>query len=227
MVDPLANEPQPPHAKVEVSPRHLPEPALPMTAFVLDTFCADDQLRLRAVLEDVDFIEAADRREQVVAACKLLRPTDTRSRFPYAAIARFFGGVNQAVIERQEKLGRRLAQEPGRPRILSDEIQNWICELVNERFRQHNPITYAELLDIFQYRHSIVVSADYLRHLIRRTDEIKTVIGLPMEAERVAVDPDVLAAWYQGLAEKIDGAPPVSFSISMKQAVQISLTAAK
>jgi hypothetical protein len=57
------------------------------------------------------------------------------------------------------------------------------------------------------YQHSLVVSPDYLRRLIRRLGIVETVIGIPMESDSVAVDPAVVKELYRCLAEKIDHVP--------------------
>jgi hypothetical protein len=172
----------------------------------MDLFSGEDQARLQTVFEDADFCEAENRREQILAACNILRPTDAQSRFSYARVGTFFG-LSGGVIEGQYKLGRSPRMEPGRPKIFSNEIEQWITDLVHERFHQQKPITFAELLDTLQYQHSVVVSLDYLRHVIRRLDTVKTVVGIPMESDRVAVDPAVLTEWYRSLAEKIQEVP--------------------
>jgi hypothetical protein len=54
-------------------------------------------------------------------------------------------------------------------------------------------LTYAELLDVLQYHFSIVISADTLRHRLRNIESVKSRLGIPMEAERAAVDSAALA----------------------------------
>jgi hypothetical protein len=76
-----------------------------------------------------------------------------------------------------------------------------------ERFEARNPITYAELLDCLQYHHGIVISADTLRHRMSAINSVKITRGIPMEAERVAVDPAVLTEWYKEQARRVEGVP--------------------
>jgi hypothetical protein len=75
------------------------------------------------------------------------------------------------------------------------------------RFREQNPITYAELLDTLQYTRSITLSADFLRHRVRGMPTVKSLIGVPTESERVAVDPGEIEAWFNKLEEKVQGIP--------------------
>jgi hypothetical protein len=104
MVDPPREGPRPPHVKVPPSDRQYPEACIPWERFRVDSFSSEDQERLRRVVDDVDFCEAANRREQIVAARKILRPTDAQSRCSYAGIDKFVGGLAPGVIEGQDKL---------------------------------------------------------------------------------------------------------------------------
>jgi hypothetical protein len=47
----------------------------------------------------------------------------------------------------------------------------------SERLREENPMTYAELLDIVQYEHKIILSGDSRRHVVRGMPRVKTIIG--------------------------------------------------
>jgi hypothetical protein len=82
-----------------------------------------------------------------------------------------------------------------------------MAELVTSHVRERRPLTYAELLDLLQYNHRIILSGDTLRHIVRDMPQIKSIVGTPMEAERVAVDPATIEDWYRVLAETIDGIP--------------------
>jgi hypothetical protein len=68
--------------------------------------------------------------------------------------------------------------------------------------------------------HQIVISGDTLQHAIRDVDSFKSVIGIQMDSERVAVDLSERDAQFKQLAQGIDG----SCSISMKQVAQSRMT---
>jgi hypothetical protein len=181
----------------------LIEPPLPFQAFQVKSFPKEVRPALRNVLQDLEFVQAGNRREQILAACKSLRPRGCRRRFSYAEIGRFFGRLSGSIISAQYKAGSSPRKASGRPKLLSDETEQWLIEMIYTRFREQKPVTYTELLDAFQYDRSVVISADYLRHFIAGLATVRTVTGMPMQSERVAVDPARLATWYNDLAVTI------------------------
>jgi hypothetical protein len=64
---------------------------------------------------------------------------------------------------------------------------------------------YFEILDELQYRCSIVCSSDTLPHHIRAIETVKTGVGIPMEGQRVAVNPEDIAQWCTVWDEKVRG----------------------
>jgi hypothetical protein len=189
------------------SARHEIEQPLPFPSLALGSFAGDEKQRLELLLTDADFNEAPTRREQIAIACKHLRSIDGPPRFSFAAIGRFFGGLNASVIEQQWKKAQTSPQAPGRPHSLTPDVEKWISEVVYERYEARKPITYAELLDLLPYRHSVIISSDTLRHLVHNASTIKSIIGIPIEEERVQLDPAVIANWYADLARRIAGVP--------------------
>jgi hypothetical protein len=75
-----------------------------------------------------------------------------------------------------------------------------MLELIRTRFDARNPVTYPKLVDLLQIHHQISISSDTLRHAIRNLDTVKSVIGIPMEANRAAVNPEEIQTWFQQLA---------------------------
>jgi hypothetical protein len=188
-------------------PRPSAQEPLEPDSFVLEQFTEAQQRRLRGVLTDLDFIQAQTRREQIAIACKHLRTFEGFDRFTFDAIGRFFGGLKGATIEQQFRLSQQPFREPGRPPILTAEVRQWVTQLINDRFHAHQPITYAEILDLLQYHHSTVLSSESLRHIIRNMPSVKSAIGIPTEAERVSVDPTAIDQWYAELERRVTGIP--------------------
>jgi hypothetical protein len=184
-----------------------PKPIGPVTEFSLEGFSPRKQARLEALVADLDFVDARDRRSQIAVACKHLREFDTYSRFTFREIGRFFGGLKGQIIGAQWAQSRHEAKASGRPPILSPEVRQWMVKLVTRRVQEDRAITYAELLDRLQSSHEIVISGDTLRHVVRNMSQIKSIIGVPMESERVDVDPAALTAWFDELEAKIEGIP--------------------
>jgi hypothetical protein len=82
-----------------------------------------------------------------------------------------------------------------------------MVDLIALRCNECRPITYTELLDTLQYDHETVLSSDTLRHIVRNLPQVKSIVGIPMESERVAVDPEAILAWYGEVAVAIEGVP--------------------
>jgi hypothetical protein len=182
------------------------EPPIPPDQLNMSKFSLGEKERLEALCADADFMEAPTRRDQIAIAEKHLRSFVGGQRMTFEAIGRFFG-VSPTIILKQMQSAKAPARLPGRQSILSDELKRWIARLVNSRTLERNPITYAELLDLLESQHQVVLCADTLRHAIRKMDSVKTIIGRPMEAERVAVNPDEISAWFDRLRSIVDGIP--------------------
>jgi hypothetical protein len=179
---------------------------IPIDHLNRDCFEVSDQPRIDALFADLDFTEAASRREQIAVACKHLCEFEGASRLTFDAIGRLFH-LKGPSIEAQWKRSQKAVRELGRPPLFPPEVQEWTSHLITARFREHNPITYAELLDTLQYTREITLSGDSLRHIVRGMPTVKSVIGIPTESERVAVDPEQIDAWLTKLEEKVQGIP--------------------
>jgi hypothetical protein len=180
----------------------------PIQAEQLNTigFPIAEKERLEALCADADFLEASTRRDQIAIAEKHLRGFVAGRRMTFEAIGRFFG-VSPAIIQKQMQSAKTPTRLPGRHSVLSNELKLWIADLVHSRTLQRNPITDSELLDLLESQHQVVLCADTLRHVIRNMDSVKTIVGRPMEAERVAVNPDEISAWFDRLRTIVDGIP--------------------
>lgn len=189
-----------PEALLHLSP--LPESSLDLSGWN-----PEQETRLRALMSDGEFREATTRREQIRAAVKQLRNFSEGQRFTLEQIGRFLGGAHAATIVTQNKLSLQERRIPGRPSLLSDAIIKWMVDLTRDRFESRNPVTYPELLDLIQAHYDVSLCADTLRHIIRNLDAIKSVLGIPMERERVAVDPAEIEAWFRNLAAEVAGVP--------------------
>jgi hypothetical protein len=187
--------------------RHGIESCVPDIMFNLKSFSPDDQVQLQAVLAHLEFVEASDRREQIAAACKILRAPDRRRRFTLEDGGKFLRGISGAVIDQQLRKAHEIRQVPGRPYLFTAEIERWIETVVKERYEARAAISYSELLDLLQYRHATVVSSDTLRHRIRSMPSVRSVPGIPTEAGRVVVGSEIIMERYRALATKIEGVP--------------------
>jgi hypothetical protein len=156
-------------------------------------------------MADLDFAQAKTRREQIDIACKHLRGYEGRKRFTYDAIARFMGIAHGASIESQFHKPPSSTGELGRPQLLPEQAQSWMIEFVDTRCAEHNPVTSAERLDSLEYDHGVLMSGGSLRHIVRSMTILKSVVEIPKDSERLAVDASEIDAWYNILSEKLIG----------------------
>jgi hypothetical protein len=63
-----------------------------------------------------------------------------------------------------------------------------MIEFVHTRCAEHHPVRYAELLDGLEYDHGIIMSGNTLRHIVRSMTTLKSVVRIPKDSERPAVD---------------------------------------
>jgi hypothetical protein len=139
----------------------------------------------------------------------------------FESIGRFFG-VRLAIIQTQIELAKSSVDELGCPGLLSTATKAWLGNPIRTRFEERKPIAYAEVLDSLQYDRQVVLTADTLRYTIRHMESVKTIVGQPMEAERVAVNPDEISASFERLGSMVDDFPVNFFSIWTRQVVPIT-----
>jgi hypothetical protein len=183
------------------------EPPIPREQLNLELFAEEERLRLSELMLEEVFMDAPTRRAQITAACKFLRESEDPLRFTDLATGVSLRGVTAGVVASQERKASRPTRAPDRPGFFSPEIPAWIAGQVAERFQSNDPLSYSELLDVLQYHFGIVISADTLRHRIRNIESVKSLVGIPTEAERVGVDGATLTEWYADLGQRIAGVP--------------------
>lgn len=80
-------------------------------------------------------------------------------------------------------------------------------KFVHECFAQLDPPTYSQLIDFVQGTTEKVLIPDTMRKLIARFDDLKTVVGVPMEAERVKCNEADAELFYELLKDAVNGIP--------------------
>jgi hypothetical protein len=100
------------------------EDPVPSILLDLSSFSPAHQAKLEAVRADLDFAQARDRREQVVAACKILCAPESERRFTLTEVGRFLGEISGAVIKQQLAKAREQRQATERPHILLPDIES-------------------------------------------------------------------------------------------------------
>jgi hypothetical protein len=88
----------------------------------------------------------------------------------------------------------------GRPPLLTEEAYEMTKKLVFESFEKRDPITISFLVTQISYFFNIQVSANTMWHIVHRMPDVKVVIGTPMEAKRIMVDPAEIDAYFEELS---------------------------
>jgi hypothetical protein len=178
------------------SERESIENCVPDILFSLDSFSPDDRVQFQAAIADLEFVEGADRREQIVAVCKILWVADRRRQFTFEDVGKFFGGISGAMMDQRLQKAQEIRQASGRPRTFAAEAERWIETVVKERYDARAAFRSSESPDLLQYRNHI-----------RSMPSVRSVLGIPKEAERVAVLSEIFGEWYPAPATKIKGVP--------------------
>jgi hypothetical protein len=113
-------------------------------------------------------------------------------------------------MRESSKLNLKRARADARirmPQTAAPEVEAWIEQTIKDRFAEHNTITYSESLDFLECQHRLVMPADTLQHRMRSLNSVKTVIAIPMEVKRVAVERSAMERWHTDLAPRTDGIP--------------------
>jgi hypothetical protein len=131
--------------------------------------------------------------------------TQPPRRFTLKDVGKFLGGISEAVIDQQIRRTREMRRAPGRPQTFAAEVERWIETVVKERYDSRATLSNSELLNLLQYRDASVVSSDILRQRIRSMHSVRSVLGIPTEAERVAVGSEIVREWYRALVIEIEG----------------------
>jgi hypothetical protein len=155
---------------------------------------------------DRDFAEAPDRRTQIAVACKHLRLCEGKAGFTHEAIGLLLK-VKGDVIEAQFPKSEKVSKDDGRHLVLSSDIQEWMVALITTRVPDDNPITSPEHLDNLQYHFDIVHRGHPLRHIVRNMSADKSIVGMPMAADRASADRAAIDAWFSELETNVRGFP--------------------
>jgi hypothetical protein len=128
-------------------------------------------------------------------------------RLSFHTIAQFFNVPNAASVEFQWHQYQKKDISIGRPTVFSSQLIDEIQKRVIFRFKHKNPVTILELVDYVQYHYHRSVTDDTMRHFISRISRFHTVIGVPMEAKRVASSDDDIIRLYQEFSQILKTIP--------------------
>jgi hypothetical protein len=124
----------------------------------------------------------------------------------FAEIGRLFGKSKRAIFKEYEKSQRRLRGH-GRPCLLSECQLEAVGMFALKCFENGTPATHETIAHFIDSEMSISVSLDALRYILLRHPCLKTVVGIPMERERVELDPREVEEFYDRLRREVTGLP--------------------
>ena len=76
-----------------------------------------------------------------------------------------------------------------------------------ESFTNNSPLSYYEIQDYIHHEFGYVMLPDTIRHMFNTNCNFKTVVGIPMESERVRSDPKEIDLYFQLLKSNIQDVP--------------------
>jgi hypothetical protein len=76
-----------------------------------------------------------------------------------------------------------------------------IEEMTQARYWETTPVIYSQISDVFWHQDSTMISNHALEHIVQQIENVKTVIGLPMEAEKANVAATEFHHWFDQLPE--------------------------
>jgi hypothetical protein len=176
----------------------------PLTDFCLDDL-PDDILDGFTALQATDEWKAADSyRMQIAMIVQALHFGPMKATF--IIIARMVGKSKAAVFKKYEK-SQQQARAHGRPCLLSESDIEAMRMFVLDCFEKGIAATYEAIAHFLDSEMSIQISLDTLRHIVHRHPDSKTVVGIPMERERVEVDSREIGECYDRLRSEVTGLP--------------------
>jgi hypothetical protein len=79
-----------------------------------------------------------------------------------------------------------------------------IEEMTQTRYWETTPVTYSQIPDVFWHQDSKMISNHALEHIVQQIENVKTVIGMPMEAEKATVAAAEFHHWFDQLPRAVD-----------------------
>ena len=143
-------------------------------------------------------------RAQIGLVCSFIRTNEIK--IPYRVIGLFFGKNKKTIRDHYQKFIEGV-KNPGRPPIfLPNEIRQ-IYEKIIEGYENHDPMTFNDLVSFIGNEYAKYPEIGTLRSLVHRIEGLKTIIGIPMEKERVMVTNESISKHLFDLSLIIDNIP--------------------
>ncbi len=162
-----------------------------------------------AAINNPNYKNAQTFRTQVGIICTYLRSDEVLVSFD--RIGKVFNEPGHCIMDQFHKFNRGYRPD-GRPPKLSDEQIQAIAEYIKNLHLSENyqkfP-TYYQIYEFVAQKFKKYIYTDTLRHIIREKlgHLFKSVVGIPMEENRMAVSLDDIEKNIEELKQKIEGVP--------------------
>ena len=180
---------------------------------------------------------ASSYQQQVETVIKLIYSSDRRDKSGPTAIGRLFGVTGGTIAEHYKRMQGKRRELIGRPALL-DEDQLQIVELfIQQQNTKQDPPTIGQIIDFIFCSFAISTKANTLHKILKRSEGVKPVTGIPLESTRAEVPLEVIQSHYSRLEEilEYEKVPPAfvlnvdesgfqEFSDSGKQIVYVPKT---
>ena len=95
----------------------------------------------------------------------------------------------------------------GRPLILDDNEESVLKEKIIDSYNNKEPMTYYDVCHFIGDNFHKFPSIDTIRHIVKKMDGLKCVIGTPIEKERINIDDNQILDYFVELSCVCDNLP--------------------
>jgi hypothetical protein len=125
---------------------------------------------------------------------------------PFSEIEMIFGVSKVTVLKRyQRELSER--QKVGRRLCTDSETWQQLKTVILERSEGLCPMTTEDAIDLLSMSFGLRLLPDTLRTKVSLDHELRRITGVPLEKERLACDPEEIAAYFELFDRNVAGIP--------------------
>ena len=113
-------------------------------------------------------------------------------------------------------MNQKRSETIGRPSLLESDEVTIIEAFVHDSFASNQPADYASLTDFIFDKFQKSISIDTLAHILKRSEAIKIIKGIPLESVRAEVPFNIIKDYYERLSlmlESEDIPPAFYFNV--------------
>lgn len=173
---------------------------------------------LCSLVETQRWNQASTEREQVIIAHEFCH--DFGFDVSQYELARFFG-IERSTVQYHIRQGLTNAGSPiksiGRPPILTEYERTMLIDWITLTYEQKYPATYQLISDFLNDKFGKDIRLDTIRHLVSTMEELKVVVGKPMENDRVFCQSEKIDKYFDELEAALEFDIPPEFIINIDE----------